>query len=216
MKKLLYFVILMMLSCFAGTTLMSCIDNDDDNDTIPPITDAEIQARLLLMDGYYGGYLYFVNDSTQKVDSVATDWVISQRDSSIHIPNFPVNVLANGITNVERHDLLANSETTFPLTSKIFFYNHNFENKDIYAFWNVPQDLKKSFSIIDEQGKEHSVEIKFQDQLTSMNYMGYYSTDYAIGYYLKKKIQCYYIISDIIIDNTVNTVNRVLFIYNQN
>ena len=73
MKKLLYFVILMMLSCFAGTTLMSCIDNDDDNDTIPPITDAEIQARLLLMDGYYGGYLYFVNDSTQKVDSVATN-----------------------------------------------------------------------------------------------------------------------------------------------
>lgn len=216
MKKLLYFVILLMLGCFAGTTFTSCIDNDDDNDTIPPITEAEKQARLLLMDGYYTGYLYFVNDSTQKADSIATDWVVSARDSSIHISNFPVRALANGITNVDRHNLLLNSNATFPLTSNIYFYNHNFENKEIYAFWNVPQDLKKSFSITDEQGNEHTVEIKFQEQLTTMNYMGYYSTDYAIGYYLKKNMQCYYIISDIIIDNTVNTVNRVLLVYNEN
>lgn len=214
MKKLLYFVILLMLSTFASTTLTSCLDNDDDNDTIPPITEAEKQARLLLMDGYYTGYLYFVNDSTQKIDSIATDWVVSARDTSVHIPNFPVKVLANGITNVDRHDLLANSNVTFPLTSNIYFYNHNFENKEIYTFWNVPQNLKSSFSITDEQGKEHAVEIKFQEQLTTMNYLGYYSTDYAIGYYLKKQIQCYYIISDIIIDNNINTVNRVLFIYN--
>ena len=129
--------------------------------------------------------------------------------TSIHIPNFPVKILAYGITNVDRHDLIANSEATFPLTSNIYFYNHNYENKDIYAFWNVPQDLKKSFSITDEQGQEHTVEVKFQEQLTSMNYMGYYSTDYSIGVYLKKQIQCYYIISDIIIDNTVNTVNAI-------
>ena len=44
MKKLLYFVILMMLSCFAGTTLMSCIDNDDDNNILyPDIFAAEMQ-----------------------------------------------------------------------------------------------------------------------------------------------------------------------------
>lgn len=216
MKKLFYFTILMMLGCFASTTLTSCIDNDDDKDTIPPITDAEKQARLLLMDGYYGGNLYFYNDSTQKTDSIVIDWMVNARDSSIHIPNFPVKVLAYGITNVDKHDLLANSETTFPLTSNIYFYNHNYENKDIYAFWNVPQDLKKSFSIIDEQGEEHTVEVKFQEQLTSMNYMGYYSTDYSIGVYLKKKIQCYYIIGDIIIDNVINTVNRAMFIYNDN
>ena len=52
MKKLFYFVILMMLGIFAGNTLTSCIDNDDDKDTVPPITEAEKQARLLLMDGY--------------------------------------------------------------------------------------------------------------------------------------------------------------------
>ena len=214
MKKLLYFVVFMMLGSLTGIALTSCLNDDDDNDTIPVITEADKQARLLLMDGYYGGHLHYYNDSIQKKDSVAIDWVVSARDSSIHITNFPVNILANGITNIEKHDLLANSNATFPLTSNIYFYSNTYGDADLYTFWNIPKDSKVTFSITDEQGKEHPVEIKFQEQLTSMNYLGYYSTDYAIGFFKKKKIQCYYIISDIILDSNVYTVNRIFYIYN--
>ena len=204
-----------MLTTLGGIALTSCLNDDDDNDTIPPITAAEKQARLLLMDGYYTGHVYFVNDSTQKADSVAIDWVVSARDSAVIINNFPVKILANGISNTEKHNMLANSETKVPLISYIYFYNNNSGDNDLYTFWNIPKEQKLSFKITDDQEKEHSVDIKFQEQLNTLGSTGLYASYYAIGDYKKGEMDCFYIINDVIIDNNTYTVNRVIYIWNK-
>ncbi len=214
MRKLFYLFVSVMLAMTTGTTLTACLNDDDDDNTTPEITDAEIHARLMLMEGYYGGYLYFVNDSTEKTDSVAIEWSVSSQDTAVHVSNIPLKVFANGILHAERHEMLEKSEATFPLSSNIYFYNHSIDNADLYSYWVVPKNLKVEVPFTDEEGTEHTAQINFMEQLSTMSVSGYYTNYYAIGEFLKGKMLCYFIVKDIVIDNISNTVNKVLFIFN--
>ena len=61
-----------MLCIVAGMSICSCLGSDDNNKvtTLQPLTQEEKLAQLREMAGFYNGWIYFINDTTSRTDSI--------------------------------------------------------------------------------------------------------------------------------------------------
>jgi hypothetical protein len=210
MKKLFY---LFICTIVASASFTSCLSDDDDDDknTLSPLTAQQRAEQLAAIQGFYSGQLFFINDTTLLADSVDVDWKVTAPDSTLTVSQVPVKVFSQGIGNSIHRKLLNNSDAMLVLNSNLIPYVNDSEQTGYYTFWSIPTEGKKTFSIVDEEGKGHEVTIEFMQQVTQASGYGYY-TYYAIGQFYDKKFLSYILIKGITVDGSTNSVNRVMYI----
>ena len=101
---------------FCGLTALcvtSCINDDDDNEKIVPLTKEQVAQCYQMIKGNYTGHLVFSvkNAATSQngVDSVATSWSVIN-DSTITVDKFPAKLIADVVTNTNMKEALAKAD----------------------------------------------------------------------------------------------------------
>ncbi|MBQ8046643.1 MAG: DUF4840 domain-containing protein [Prevotella sp.] len=93
----------MAAACMAVVACMtSCFNDDDDNNNTTStreLTKAEQEAVMECLEGSHQAYLYFRNKETQKTDSAVINITATASDSVFTVSDFPVEILANYISN---------------------------------------------------------------------------------------------------------------------
>ena len=203
----------MLLCAFAGLTLTSCLSDDDNDNTISPLTPQQKLAQLTDMAGPYSGKVFFVNDSTQLIDSISgTTWNVTANDSALVIDNLPLKVLAHGLPETELKRELLKSEATTQVFGNISPYVNENNSKQYYTFWVIPKDYKTSFKY--QFGEmEHDFTVEFDYQLTAA-LSSYYSTMtyYATGEYYNSQFVTYILLKRLSCDGSNYQLNKVLII----
>lgn len=204
MKKLYYFMLCMAI----GLSATSCLSDDDDKNNNGVLTKAQIEAQLQAMWGTYSGDVLFINDSTEQVDSLPINWQMVPYDSILVVNNFPLKLLAQGITSPEKRNVLMQDgyET---LTATVYPYAINTTTEGLYAFWVIPRDYKMEFTT-EYEGANHDVEVEFTDFMTA--YSDPYTTTqfYANGMYLQGKMQWYALVKSVTVDRQKYTTGRAM------
>ena len=195
------------------TSMTACLGNDDDNNNyqIKPLTPTEKAAQMLDMSGEYNGKLYFINDTTFVNDSVNISWSVNAFDSIMTIRNFPVRVLANGISEpITRTLLLSGGE--FDMRAMLHPYANNFKTEGHYTFYMLPIDYTASFSIIDGE-KTHSGTVTFTSQMTAYSSYAQESIFYATGEYYQRQFAGYLLIKSVSVDDLSYITGRTCMVY---
>ena len=147
MKKLN--LIALVACCLAAVTFTSC---NDDNDYKGLTPQEKAQAFNVVKGTYVGDLIYPAENPTNKsdvTDTLTVKWDI-QSDTVMVIRNFPMNLLANNITNKD----LANAlKTQQPRDLKCYI---DFSGVSPVSFFINP--TLQSFTL-DYGGKNHVVQI---------------------------------------------------------
>ena len=206
MKKLFY----LMLCMTIGLCATSCLSDDDDNNNTSVLTKAQKEAQLQAMWGTYSGDVFFINDTTNQVDSLPINWQMVPYDSMLVANNFPLKLLAQGITSSEKRNILM-QDGYEPLTTIVYPYAISTTTEGLYAFWVIPRDYKMEFST-EYEGENHDVEVEFTDMMTA--YSDAYTTSlfYANGMYLQSKMQWYVLVKSVSVDRQKYTTGRAMLI----
>ena len=96
----------------------------------------------------------------------------------------------------------------------LHFYVNNVDLQDYYTFWAIPNsenELQKTFTDSDE--KQHSIKVKFSNQVTNTTPYGMTAVYYPIGEYRANKILVYILLGEIEVDGITTTLNRVIYFY---
>ena len=207
--------LLMLLLCtLAGITLTSCLSNDDDDkNTITPLTPQQKVAQLTDMAGNYTGQVFFANDSTQLIDSInGVNWHVVAGDSTLFIDNIPMKVVGQGLPDTDLKKELIKSERTIPVDGNISLYVNENNSKGYYTFWAIPKGYKTQFQF-EFGGKAHDVVLEFAYQMTT-SLSSYYSTStyYATGEYYDSQMVVFCLLRNVKCDGSSYTINRVFVV----
>ncbi|MBO4850035.1 MAG: DUF4840 domain-containing protein [Prevotella sp.] len=201
-----------MLTCLALTAAVSsCLSDDDKDNNYTDLTPAQRAAQIYEMSGLYTGYIYAINDTTMKTDSIPCEWRIIATDSSLVVNNFPVSIARYGISNVTAREIL-NSAGTQSLRAVLHPYNNTAFDKGYYTFTILPDNYKLSF-VTEYEGKQHDVELNLTYQLNSISYAGIATVLYAVGEYYAQQMNAYILIKDVKIDDATYTTGSPTYIY---
>jgi hypothetical protein len=163
---------LFLLCCLVTTfSLSSCLNSSSSSDNnYSTITKIQRVLYHAAIDGSYSGYLYWYDpDNTTEKDSTALSWYISSSDSTITMPEFPVNLLSKFITNTTAKTIL---EATPKQNLTMTYYIPTTElteyiNKEYYRYGAYPTDNKMEFTY-----NGNNITINFGTSYT--NYYVYY------------------------------------------
>ena len=158
---------------FCGLTALcvtSCINDDDDNEKIVPLTKEQVAQCYQMIKGNYTGHLVFSvkNAATSQngVDSVATSWSVIN-DSTITIDKFPAKLIADVLTNANMKEALAKAD---PQTLTCYY---GFISNSPIQFLVNPMTLNYTLNY---GGAEHKVSVAF-----------YVNSPYSFGAYDHQK-----------------------------
>lgn len=166
-----------VLCCMATMSLVSCLNSDDDNS----MSDEDYKIYTTLISGYYyGGTMYFYNDTittnTSKVDSVSSLSAVISTDSTILIQNVPGRVLAKCISN---HDALKEAiENAESKTLKARYLLYNNTSSGYLYYYVYPVSV--TYDELTYNGNTHKVEIAFYTPTLGV----YYNNMVDIPFYL--------------------------------
>ena len=212
MKKTIQLMAI-MLCIVAGMSICSCLGSDDNNKvtTLQPLTQEEKLAQLREMAGFYNGWIYFINDTTSRTDSIPVSWTVTAPDSTITINNFPVQVLANGITDRGVRKVLFNSGTR-ELTGSIRPYVNEHNKENYYTFLLTPTNYSLAFTT-EHEGAQHQVQVNFTYQLAAFT-TDYYPVNYfANGEYIKSNFVGFLLVKEVKFDSATFTTGRANYIF---
>ncbi len=206
--------LLMLTLCMTvvGLSMTSCLSDDDNKNTIKTLTPAEKSAMMANMAGLYNGHLFFVNDSA-RVDSVEVSCSVSAPDSVFTVYDFPYEILSCGVSTESVRNVLSIAGDGI-FRDVLHFYVNNVDLQDYYTFWAIPNsenELQKTFTDSDE--KQHSIKVKFSNQVTNTTPYGMTAIYYPIGEYRANKILVYILLGEIEVDGITTTLNRVIYFY---
>ena len=206
--------LLMLTLCMAvmGLSMASCLSDDDNKTTIKTLSPAEKSAMMANMAGLYSGQLFFMNDSA-RVDSVEVSCSVSAADSVFTVYDFPYEILTCGISSESVRNVLSIAGDGI-FRDVLHFYVNNVDLQDYYTFRAIPNsenELQKTFTDSDE--KQHSIRVKFSNQVTNVTPYGMTAVYYPIGEYRANKILVYILLGEIDVDGTKLTLNRVIYFY---
>lgn len=192
---------MVMLTCMGIlAAFSSCLDDDDNNNSNNELTPSQKSAQIFEMAGTYNGHLFFYNDTTSpmKLDSIACLWHLSANDSVLSIPNFPVAVLANGISDEDTKKCLLDGGTT-AFTATLHPYYSDSNNKGIYSFWMLANNDKMEFTI-NQDGVDHSVKADLAYQMYPNSKFGAIGNFYSVGEYQNNEMISYILVYDVVFD----------------
>ena len=210
MKKVFY----LMLCMIVGLCATSCLSDDgNDNNNYAPLTHEQKAVQIKEMAGIYGGWIYYINDTTNAIDSTAISWELTARDSMMTIVNFPVKVLANGISKTsDAHKILMDGSSV-QVSSILHPYANTIDQSGYYTFWFFPRDFKIEFTT-EHEGKDYDVTVEFTDEMSA------YTTDwssssrfYAYGQYYEKKLLAYLLIKSVKVGENNYITSRAMEIF---
>lgn len=202
---------MMLLAClFFLAAFSSCLGDDDNDDNNNVLTSSQKSAQIYEMAGTYNGHLFTTNDSTMKLDSISCNWRITANDSAVIIPNFPVAVLANGISNMDVKKCLLEGGTTTLKATLHPFYNSD-HTKGLYTFWMLVNDDNMAFTI-EDNGNSHNVKVEFAYQMY-INYSLGNAFFYSTGKYMTNEILSYILVNKVDFDDKTFTTAWPSYIY---
>ena len=206
MKKLYY----LMLCMAIGLSATSCLSDKDDDDNYKVLTKADKEAQLRAMAGIYNGYILFINDTTNKTDSMAISWQVTPHDSTLTVRNFPLKILAQGLPKSASRDLLM-QEGGATFSANMHPYAVNTKTEGFYAFWVIPRDYKMEFTI-EHEGVNHEVLVEFTDGMTAYT-TGYLTEQfYAYGLYLNNEMEWYALVKSVEVDKAKYNTGRAMLV----
>ena len=210
MENLRKMMLMLMCITFMGA-ISSCLNDDNNSDESNVLTPSQKSAQIFEMAGTYNGYVYFNNDTTLKLDSLACTWRLTAPDSTIIIPNFPVALLANGITDKNVKKCL-NEGGTVPFKAVLHPYYNNNHTKGLYTFWMLVDNDKMEFTIKNEE-TTHNVKVNFSYEMKVNYSWANFATYYSIGEFSKGVIRINIPVKDIVFDDKTYSTTWPSFIY---
>lgn len=214
MKTLKSTWILLLLAVSASFVLTSCLgDDDDDNNTANgTLTPQEKILQAQTVEGFYTGKFYFDNDTTNAVDSVDVSWTITAVDSTLVIPDFPIEVLANCVYDTTVKTILK-AASPRPLTGTVHFYYNENKDKGYYTFMMVP-NTNLQFAV-ELNGNTHNCCLNFTTSTIEYNAYGQQVVFYPSGAYYNKKLSVYMLIESITINSMQYPCDHVYMLSGQ-
>lgn len=210
MKKVFY----LMLCMIIGLCATSCLSDDgNDNNNYAPLTQEQKAAQIKAMSGLYNGWIYYINDTTNMNDSTSISWEVTPNDSALTIFNFPVKILANGISRVSDSRKILMEGGTESVSAILHPYANTSNTSGLYTFWFFPRDFKMEFTT-EYEGKDYDVSVEFTDEMSA------YTTDwtsssrfYAYGEYYESKMMGYLLIKSVKVGENSFTTGRATLVY---
>jgi len=210
MKELRNMMMCLLCMAIATFALTSCLDDDDDEEVTAVLTAAEKTQQMNAMEGFYNGHVYFDNDTTHLMDSVATSWYVTAADSVLSIPVFPVSCLANCVSHTTVKAVLKAAPDQHFEAVLHPFWNIN-KDSGYYTFLMVPRENSLSFPV-ELDGRTYQVMVNFTTSMTAYNSYGQQVAVYTSGAFNHPKISAYLLVKDISIDYTDYTCNGVFML----
>lgn len=212
-KKRLLFIIL--ICWVVGMSITSCLGSDDNENKVTvlyPLTKEQKAAQLRDMAGLYNGYIYFTNDTTGLNDSIPMSWTVTAPDSTFRINNFPVKVLANGVSDLSMRKLF-NNENVREVSGNIIPYVNEFNKDNYYTYMVMPANYALAFTI-QEGETQHQVNVEFANQMAAYTSTSYYPVVfYSNGEYSKSQMLAFLLVKTIKVDSSIFTTGRALYFY---
>ena len=203
---------MLMLVCIAFMgAITSCLSDNDNEDNVYTLTPSQKAAQIFEMGGTFYGHLFFTNDSTLKLDSIPCVWNLSAKDSVLSIPNFPVELFANGIYDNNIKQSLLNGGTV-PFNAVVHPYYNNNHTKGYYTFWTLVDDDKMQFTL-NNDGTSHDVTVNFAYQMTVYHNWANGATFSSIGEYMDNEFLAYILVKDVIFDGKTCKTTWPSYIY---
>jgi len=206
MKSLKRLFIIMLGCTLVSTSLISCLDKEDDNTT--ELSPEETARRLSIMSGTHTctSYMYYLDNSTVKSCNQSASLTITT--DSIMTIKLPVKQLAYALTNGNDNELRVALENTESQSVDFKIYLHNGYSAG-YGFYTLPMENAK-FTCTDGH-QTFEVELFFA---TSQTYFG---TEYFVstGAYMGETSGyiAYFPIGKITVNNQVGRIEPVPFVF---
>lgn len=210
MKELRTMMMCLLCMAIATFALTSCLSDDDDDEVTAVLTPAEKTQQINAMEGFYNGHVYFDNDTTHAMDSVATTWYVTAADSVLSIPAFPVSCLANSVSHSTAKAVLKAAPDQHFNAVLHPFWNIN-KDGGYYTFMTVPKENSLSFQV-ELEGKTHQVMLNYATSMNAYNSYGQQVVVYTSGAFSQPKISAYVLVKDISIDYTAYTCNGIFLL----
>ena len=207
MKNVTRLFVVMIISIIT-CSMTSCLK--DKNDESTPITFEEALGYMRQFAGTYNGKLFFYNDtitnSTTKIDSVATQMVVTANDSTITMSNIPGRVFSKLLSGTQYQSLRQALDNVPPmeLTARYVFYSATTDNFIYFGIYPLSKTV-----VVNYDGADHKITFNFYNIINAngqyyMNecYIPFYVTEvridnmlersYTIGGYYTDKNCVYY------------------------
>lgn len=208
MNKIRTKLALLLCTICAAATLTSCLNDDSEENTYTPPTQAEKTAATIAVTGSYSGMLHYYKQNTAKYDSVAVHWIIA--DSVLTIRDFPCSVLANFVTDAKIKSVLENSQTT-QFKAKLSLYRvtatgTSATSLPYYQFSMLPTEYINFNSVYEDT--PYTGTVNYADYI-------YFSGQYLqpIAAFYNKQFQGNICLKDITVNNYSYSISTPLGLY---